>query len=485
MDSVSIIYAEKQFLGYILKHPQIIDATRVSFFKTDTAQAIFSAVKHLHEEGVTLNPASVKLQLSQANKQVKSDVIDSLFTLEVPDRDFFYFKKAIQKAGIQLDLQQEILPDLINITSAKSEFDPEAIRNLIARSNQLLNTEAEEVTVYDGVSAVERYQSILEDRRSGAYFFSSGDSYLDSRLTVGFAPGTQTVIFGTTGSGKTSFALSLFLKMIHKKIPCIYISLEMPMDMLLDRLFASKYQIPLNWLYPQANESETIPDWVFDKLALFRIEMQKAKHFRILDEAVFSINELEETISDIKKEMNVSHLNVFIDLTTMLQDFSISEGGGSRADVIEVGVNRLNALAKKLQCHIINIVQSNRQQDNTRLNKLEDIDKLFPTLNHIKSSNAIAERARLVLGVFRKKYYAERYFPNEVETETMDDIMQVSILKQSQGALGELTYLFAGELASVYKFDLSPNLVRREHAPAKEESSDEEKNNTTQSDNLS
>ena len=259
--------------------------------------------------------------------------------------------------------------------------------------------------------------------------------------------------------------------MIHKKIPCLYVSLEMPVDMLIDRLFASKYQLPLDWLYPQSNEYETVPDWVFEKLELFKTELKQSKLFRIVDEATFSISDLEELIVAVKKEMNVAHLNVFVDLTTMLQEFT--NAVGSRADNIEIGVNQLNAIAKKHKCHIVNIVQSNRQQDSMRLTKLDDIDKLRPTLNHIKSSNALAERARLVLGVFRKKYYAERYFPNEVETETMDDVMQVSILKQSQGALGELTYLFAGKLASVFKFNQAEPIRRSDASDNKTEDEEE------------
>ncbi len=471
MNDLSLIFAEKQLLSYLLTHIELTDSVRVSLFCTDTGKAVYTAIKRLYAEGVTLSPNTILTELSTVQKTVKPDVIQGLFQQDVSDADFLYLKKAVEMAGVQYQLQQSVLPDLVNMTSAKSDFDFGEARDLLRKSLQILDSTVEAPPIYGGEQLGNLYENILNERRSGNYFFSSGDSYLDSRLTIGFAPGTQTVIFGTTGSGKTNFALSLFLKMIHKKIPCLYVSLEMPVDMLIDRLFASKYQLPLDWLYPQSNEYETVPDWVFEKLELFKTELKQSKLFRIVDEATFSISDLEELIVAVKKEMNVAHLNVFVDLTTMLQEFT--NAVGSRADNIEIGVNQLNAIAKKHKCHIINIVQSNRQQDSMRLTKLDDIDKLRPTLNHIKSSNALAERARLVLGVFRKKYYAERYFPNEVETETMDDVMQVSILKQSQGALGELTYLFAGKLASVFKFNQAEPIRRSDASDNKTEDEEE------------
>ena len=164
-----------------------------------------------------------------------------------------------------------------------------------------------------------------------------------------------------------------------------------------------------------------------------------------------NLDQLEKIIADTKKILGVDYLAVTVDLTTMLTEFTTERG--SRADIIEQAMNKMNIIAKRQNCHILNVVQSNRNQDSSRVATMDDLDRLRPSLNHIKASNAIAERSRLVMGLFRKKHYAIQHLPDDPETQAMDDILDVSILKQSQGQLSRLEYLFDGETASVFKYN--------------------------------
>ena len=118
---------------------------------------------------------------------------------------------------------------------------------------------------------------------------------------------------------------------------------------------------------------------------------------------------------------------------------------GTLATTIELAVNRLNAIAKKEGVCIVAIAQMNRGADSTRIESIDELEKLRPTLNNVKNSGALGERSRVVLSVFRPKYYASRLFPNDEGLEFMPDELEIQVLKQSMGSVGVIgRYNFNG-----------------------------------------
>lgn len=131
-----------------------------------------------------------------------------------------------------------------------------------------------------------------------------------------------------------------------------------------------------------------------------------------------------------------------------------SKNGKSVANSYEEAMNILNALAKSENVHIMGVVQFNRNADSYKISTLEDLDIMRPSLNDIKNSHAIAERSRVVLSAFRKKYYADRYLTHIPEAAELADIMEIQVLKNSSGMVGTLLkYMFEGTF-----FRLTPML---------------------------
>ncbi len=446
-----LVLAEQRVLAYAIKHHEYIPSLRADMFVSSTAKMLMHGIKALPGKA-PITPENLLVEVAGGAVSVSDKDVHSLFTVVVDDLDVDYLVSALRKASKQKKLQNDVAPVLLDTITSKSGVDYDKLKKAIQQASDLINQEDVSHCNIDGANIGSFYEETLTERQSGAYFFGSGDSYLDKTITLGFAPGTMTTLFGTTGSGKTNFALSLLLKQIHKMIPSLYVSLEMPAEMLIDRLFANKYKIPITNLYPHMTEEGRIESWVFDDLQSFKNEMKDCKYFRIVDRPNLSIDELESLIVETKQSMGVDYLNVIVDLASMLADFT-DVGRNTHSFAIQVAMNRLNSLVKKHGVHMLNLTQSNREQDNVKISKISDIDKLFPTLNNIRDGNTIAERSRLVLAVFRPKYYADRYLPDDPETAIMEDIMYVCNLKQSQGAVQRLKYLFMGETASIYKYD--------------------------------
>jgi hypothetical protein len=143
-------------------------------------------------------------------------------------------------------------------------------------------------------------------------------------------------------------------------------------------------------------------------------------------------------VEQAKKRLHTDYLIVFIDLATMMKEFSGEDPRG-----YERGMDRMNRMAKRMKIHFVLLVQANQKTlEAHRPSTLNGLSIFRPSLANIKNSGGIAERSRTVLSVFREKYYATRFFPDDEDVANLDDVVEIQALKQSNGAVGKkLNYL--------------------------------------------
>ncbi len=453
--AISTVLAEQNVLRMIIDSPSTyITKVDPEYFVSPIAKSIFLAIKTLYENQIRVTPRSLFSEVSKTDSSIDEAKIIHLFEIEVPPDDvpgvFEFHYSSLRKEYAKNKLQMKGQEVLIE-SSRKGDFNTEAIvklRNEIDRQLEII--QGKPSIILTGNDLINFYEEELKERAS--HYYSTGDKYLDDHVTMGEWPGTQTALYAATGMGKTDYALFLFAKQINKKIPCVYISLEMPKGMLMDRIIAAKYQIPMDKFYPKPYDEEGMPDYIYDLITKEKEAMLHSPFFRLVDVSSLSLEELEDIARKIKQEMNVKYLNIFTDLMSMVNEFNNSEEGMNKADAIESSMNKTNAIAKRNDIHLFNIFQANRAADNVRLTDVEDVNRLRPSLNNIKSSGAIAERSRLVLSAFRARYYVQRYLPDAPELLIMEDILEIDILKQSQGGPARLQYLFDGPTARITRY---------------------------------
>jgi replicative DNA helicase len=91
----------------------------------------------------------------------------------------------------------------------------------------------------------------------------------------------------------------------------------------------------------------------------------------------------------------------------------------NKAQTVGVKLGEMSRIAEEFDCHICCLVQINRQVENRA-------DKR-PKMSDLKDSGNYEEAARLVMLLYREKYY----FP-----DSMNDELEVIIAKQSNGPIG-------------------------------------------------
>jgi replicative DNA helicase len=450
LGSINIAYTEQSLIANMLRYPMNVFLVEERYFVSDTAKSLFKGIRDLVNENMELTSRNLVLGVSKYDESVKEDFLDTLHKIESQQDDFAFLYRSLRKSRAQVDIQNALVNDVLK-ESAKKEMSVDKItefRDLLTdRIDQIAGKESLLLTTD---MWFDKYETALNKRRDGNFFYSTGDSDLDQHLTTAFEPGYFNILAGHSGIGKSTFALMLTNKQINRQIPSLRISNEMTEISDMDRLIAMRNRLPIKVFYPHRDDVDGIPDHVFSIVKAEREKLSKCRLFRYAYVPDLDLNDVEFLIKQAKKEMGVDYLSVTIDLLTKLSDFN----GDNKASKYEDGVNKLDTIAKKTNSSILGVVQLRRPSDKVNVAVEEDLEKFRPQVQEIKNAGALEERSRIVFTIFRKKYWAERYFKNDDPIlETIENVAEIEILKQNLGNIGSrVKYLFEGECAAFHKY---------------------------------
>ena len=436
----SVILAEYRLLNALIKNPDFLEDSRIreDLLIDEVAKSIYEAIVSLNNSNVPVTKTSLLQAGSNIDFNVTDSVVGAIFNIDSEGAETLDDIVDILQVAHK---KHEILTRLDSLKASLSEpgaINEEAILKEIRDIDDRLtaNTESSLMSFSDWT---DKYLEDLEERKIGRKY-SFGDPLLDEAIYKGAYPGAITIIAGSTGMGKSAYALSLADNLLENNIPVMYCSLEMSAVDQFDRLIAKRCNIDSAELY----KSENI-EGIIDRVQEEREYLSERNKFYFCEDPDLSLVKLKSLIKEFKKRTKSDYVLCIVDLLTQVKDFMQSSGNTSTAVSMELAMNKLNALAKAENCHIIGIAQFRRAADQGKIYSVEEIGNLRPQLGDVKNSGGLAERARVLLSVFRPKYYADRYLINDPAAEALDDIMEVQVLKNSSGQSGQIfKYMFEG-----------------------------------------
>lgn len=443
-----LLIAEFRLLNGLLSHPEWLNDSRVyvDLLMHSTAKAIFEAISHHVERSSLISQSSLFQTANEIDYNISQETIAYLYSLNNENPDLNDLLRVLNKGTQKYNLKK-VLDDLTEHVNSHDDIDISIVSNNLGDLTKIVNESFDKSLLKSSKDWSDQYSEELKNRLSGK-LYSFGDMHLDKVLPRKASPGQTIIVAGSTGSGKSTFALGLVNGFINLNIPSVYISLEMDAIASYDRIFAQRVEIPVNDMYSSGDE--LLP--IIKAFEIERKEFDKSKNFYFVEEPNLSIAHIHSIIKEFKQRTNNDYAIVIIDLLTMIKEFQETNNGLNLANAIESGMNKINAIAKEENVCILGIVQFNREADSMKINSLDELEMLRPQINHIKNAHAIAERARVVVSAFRKKYYAVRLLSHIPEVDDLEDIMECQVLKNSQGQVGQIfKYLFEGEI-----FKLTP-----------------------------
>jgi replicative DNA helicase len=447
----SILINEQQYLCCLLNNEALVDVDFDNHCTNTISQAIYTALVTLKKNGSSFTISGIVSEALKEHKDVSKELIHDLKEkVEANPEDFEYYKNRLIRDHAKYLLQTKTLKELQTSLASKADIDVKEIENSVkelewaitvikGKNSRILNTK----------QALELYQVELENRGDRGNFIPSGCRYLDNYLYGGgFIKGTINTIFGLSGIGKSTYARKLVNGQINRQIPNLYIPMEMGVIPSMDCLIASRTGITINELSRIDEELGKLPEYVMEAFYEEKRKMEKLPYFHIVQGAGMNMTQLHSIIRDVKKENGRPELIVTIDLLTMLDEFV----GDNKAMASEDAINQLFELVQEEQIVAVPVIQA-RRNEKTTVSNIDDIVKFKPSTEMIKNSGAFEERSRVVIGVHRPKHYAIKFLPDDPETKIMNDIMEVQILKQNMGSLGEIKYLYTGETSKLLKYE--------------------------------
>jgi replicative DNA helicase len=436
---------ESQIFHFCLDHPEKIIEIKDNYFLSSEGHDLYETLLELYRENVSFTDENIISTGNRVNEGITPELLSAIRSVSYDNKAWDHYRFLVQEAYAKDRIQTTLLKDGLTSVTIKGRLDVDKLQDIVYEIQECINlAKGKDSNVKSIGEMFDSYQNVLSQRVDGTVFYDTGCSLLNGALPTGFAPGEITTIFGSTGIGKSTYSLYLINRLINKFVPCFYVSLEMSETATMDRWMASRMRVPLYELFSKNGKTD---ESIYERVRLEREKLEHGRKFAFIDETRVSSTSLEKMINRVKLKLQTDYIVVFVDLATMMEDFM--EGTPT---AYEQAMNNLHQLAKRTGVHLVLVVQAiNKSLENHRPTTIEGLQQFRPTRSSIKNSGAIAERSRHVLSVFRLHYYAQQFFPEDPLVQEEDDIMDVQVLKNSNGVIGTvLHYLYDGGLFRVY-----------------------------------
>jgi replicative DNA helicase len=445
MSLLSSQVAEQQTFHFCLDCPEKIIEIGENYFLSSEGRDLYEVLLGLYRENVSFSDENIISAGNRINEGITPALLSAIRKVPYDAKTWGHYRFLIQEAYAKDRIQSKLLKDGLSSVTEKGRLDVDKLQDIVYEIQECINLARGEAPAVKSIGEMfDSYQNVLARRIGGSAFYDTGCSLLNAALPTGFAPGEITTVFGSTGIGKSAYSLYLINRLINKMVPCFYVSLEMSETATMDRWMASRMRVPFSELFSKKGQ---IDESVYERVRLEREKLEHGHKFAFIDETRVSAASLENMIGQVKLKLQTDYMAVFVDLATMMEDFSEETPAA-----YEQAMNNLHQMAKRAGVHLVIIVQAvNKKLENHRPVTVEGLHSFRPTIADIKNSGAIAERSRQVLSVFRQHYYAQKFFPEDPLVQEEDDILDVQVLKCSNGAAGAICkYLYDGEFFRIY-----------------------------------
>ena len=399
---MNINEAENNVLSVLLTTPEkqsyILAKCKEEFFTDMLNRKVFKYAKDLFSKGLDIDNVSI-FESSAQNKQIGERVV--LLITET-------LANSISTKTYCSMLAQNYIDRLVKNAKTAEEFEKiEGIKQ------KILDFDSEKIKHI--ASGVEHFKVDYEEKSKKLFL----TGYKDLDDCIGSIQGGDYIALGgSTGTGKTTFALNLAKSICAQGAHVLYCSLEMPLKQLQNR-FAS--------LTAGLNASK------FRSIGFTKEELDKYQN---------ALNDLKEwnlyTICDYN--MTIDKLRIYaqeqkkIGLDFLIVDYLGLLNGFDTKSLYEkmtILSRKIKLLATELDIPVLVLVQLNRDSKNRK-----DKDKR-PLLSDIRESGAIEQDADMVLFTYRPCLDYE----NKTESERHKKEFEIIIAKNRHGESNKICQL--------------------------------------------
>lgn len=396
--------AEESLVATILAShkdtPEVFELLTPDDFEEPKYELIYSAALELSRISETVDAFSVASYLEERGELATVDGLPGLQQLTTTGRERGREApvKIYAKILRELSAKRRVLRSLgeyeeyFQGDSGKTAAD--ALTELQAELNEQIYKISNESTLAEVSDVAMSYKDLLELRKKNSEENAElGDGLQGiptslpslNRYTTGWKGGQMITVAAGTGVGKSVFAINSAVAAMQAGKSVFFISLEMSVEEINDRIVSSISSIPMNDLKQGLLEdgNQRILDEAMDSLAKAKLTID---------------SDTKQTVDGIrakalKKAQSPEGLDFIV--IDYLQLITPTGSYSSRQEAVADLSRNMKLLAKQLGVPIMVLAQMNRVQD--------DSDDGLPKLSGIRESGAIAQDSDVVILLHRNK----------------------------------------------------------------------------------
>ncbi|MCI6087215.1 MAG: replicative DNA helicase [Absicoccus porci] len=422
---------ECALLGAMMMWPEVItmclDADlEAEEFYLPAHQRLYQTIMDLQEEGKPVDQITVMTRLQDQDKLASAGGADYIVSL------------------VDTAIGPSIVPSYVEEIKNKAQ-----LRRLIQTSDEITNLAYTDSSDIDAVlDQAERSIMDVTRVRRGAEFESSreisnrviaelnelrnhqgvtgiktGFTDLDA-ITNGFQRGDLIILAARPAMGKSALALN-FLNQVAKRNPgCVAMfSLEMPSDSLMKRLLSCESRV-----FADKLRSGHLSESDMSKLNAAASHLSEREIY-IDDTSSIRVSQIFSKCRKLKSE----HGQLSLIVIDYLQLITGGRQESRQQEVSDISRN-LKILAKEMECPVIALSQLSR--------KVEERTDHEPQLSDLRESGSIEQDADIVMFLYRENYYEK-----DKEEESDTEVVDLSLAKHRNGAIGKIHLAFEKSLS--------------------------------------
>lgn len=391
---------EKAMLYYLIFENyecELIDAD----FTTRLNKKIFKAIQSLKRAKEEITMLTVKNKLTD-----EKNILSYLATLS--ENIYSTTAESVYKKLIQLTKKRQ-MQTLLNesVTKIKDAENIDIdIEKVIKELNKIEDREVKEESLKEQIiNTLDMIEKNMKNKND--YSLYTGMLDLD-QLTCGLHNEELTIIGARPGMGKTTFALQIADYIAKKKIPVMFISLEMSEEQIITKLIAKETRINSTKM-----RLGTLTDQEAVKVYEAGAELEEKSLY--ITSNLRTIQQIEVEARKMKNKKNIGLIIIdYIQLIKSSQKFNLRE-----QEVADI-TRTLKLLTLELKIPIIGLCQLNR-----------NATRQEPMLSDLRESGAIEQDADNVIFIYQ-----------EEETDAAAPVVTIKLAKQRAGSTGKVNMIF-------------------------------------------
>jgi len=391
---------EKAMLYYLIFENyecELIDAD----FTTRLNKKIFKAIQNLKQAKEEITMLTVKNKLTD-----EKNILSYLATLS--ENIYSTTAESVYKKLIELTKKRQ-MQKLLNESATKikdAENIDIDIEKVIKELNKIEDREVKEESLKEQIiNTLDMIEKNMKNKND--YSLYTGMLDLD-QLTCGLHNEELTIIGARPGMGKTTFALQIADYIAKKKIPVMFISLEMSEEQIITKLIAKETRINSTKM-----RLGTLTDQEAVKVYEAGAELEEKSLY--ITSNLRTIQQIEVEARKMKNKKNIGLIIIdYIQLIKSSQKFNLRE-----QEVADI-TRTLKLLTLELKIPIIGLCQLNR-----------NATRQEPMLSDLRESGAIEQDADNVIFIYQ-----------EEETDAAAPVVTIKLAKQRAGSTGKVNMIF-------------------------------------------